>query len=104
MCKLQTIESSAKQFMGRGNSSTLLACVVWISIFLSHLKYSTLFHVWTSDFSFLPSGQNFVDLAGSERASQSHSAGMRLKEGSHINRSLLTLGKVIRQLRSVKVL
>uniref|UniRef100_A0A0D9XFW7 Kinesin motor domain-containing protein n=1 Tax=Leersia perrieri TaxID=77586 RepID=A0A0D9XFW7_9ORYZ len=63
-----TVESSAKQFLGRGNSSTLLACV------------------------------NFVDLAGSERASQTASAGMRLKEGSHINRSLLTLGKVIRQL------
>ncbi|CAL5060975.1 unnamed protein product [Urochloa decumbens] len=63
-----TIESSAKQFMGRGNSRTLMACV------------------------------NFVDLAGSERASQTQSAGMRLKEGSHINRSLLTLGKVIRQL------
>jgi hypothetical protein len=26
---------------------------------------------------------------------------MRLKEGSHINRSLLTLGKVVRQLMSV---
>ncbi|KAF0924366.1 hypothetical protein E2562_010043 [Oryza meyeriana var. granulata] len=63
-----TVESSAKQFLGRGNSSTLLACV------------------------------NFVDLAGSERASQTASAGTRLKEGSHINRSLLTLGKVIRQL------
>jgi hypothetical protein len=55
-------------------------------------------------FSFILSGQNFVDLAGSERASQTQSAGVRLKEGSHINRSLLTLGKVIRQLRSVKVL
>ncbi|KAJ8470638.1 hypothetical protein OPV22_024981 [Ensete ventricosum] len=38
---------------------------------------------------------NFVDLAGSERASQ---AGARLKEGCHINRSLLTLGTVIRKL------
>uniref|UniRef100_A0ACD5XUJ4 Uncharacterized protein n=1 Tax=Avena sativa TaxID=4498 RepID=A0ACD5XUJ4_AVESA len=63
-----TVESSAKQFLGRGNSSTLLACV------------------------------NFVDLAGSERASQTAASGMRLKEGSHINKSLLTLGKVIRQL------
>lgn len=44
--------------------------------------------------------QNFVDLAGSERASQTASAGARLKEGSHINRSLLTLGTVIRKLRS----
>ncbi|XP_045804017.1 kinesin-like protein KIN-7E isoform X2 [Trifolium pratense] len=41
---------------------------------------------------------NFVDLAGSERASQTLSAGTRLREGSHINRSLLTLGTVIRKL------
>ncbi|CAH8359784.1 unnamed protein product [Eruca vesicaria subsp. sativa] len=40
----------------------------------------------------------FVDLAGSERASQTLSAGARLKEGCHINRSLLTLGTVIRKL------
>lgn len=43
--------------------------------------------------------QNFIDLAGSERASQALSAGARLKEGCHINRSLLTLGTVIRKLR-----
>lgn len=49
---------------------------------------------------FLDVTQNFVDLAGSERASQSLSAGTRLKEGCHINRSLLTLGTVIRKLRS----
>nr|XP_043636649.1 kinesin-like protein KIN-7F [Erigeron canadensis] len=41
---------------------------------------------------------NFIDLAGSERASQTLSAGKRLKEGGHINRSLLTLGTVIRKL------
>ncbi|CAJ1973244.1 unnamed protein product [Sphenostylis stenocarpa] len=41
---------------------------------------------------------NFVDLAGSERASQALSAGTRLREGSHINRSLLSLGTVIRKL------
>ncbi|KAE8703840.1 Detected protein of unknown function [Hibiscus syriacus] len=35
---------------------------------------------------------------GSERASQTLSAGARLKEGCHINRSLLTLGTVIRNL------
>lgn len=45
--------------------------------------------------------QNFVDLAGSERASQALSVGTRLKEGCHINRSLLTLGTVIRKLRQV---
>lgn len=48
--------------------------------------------------------QNFIDLAGSERASQALSAGARLKEGCHINRSLLTLGTVIRKLRCGTVL
>ncbi|KAH9290855.1 hypothetical protein KI387_034972, partial [Taxus chinensis] len=41
---------------------------------------------------------NFVDLAGSERASQTNAEGARLKEGCHINRSLLTLSTVIRNL------
>ncbi|KAJ8763524.1 hypothetical protein K2173_002407 [Erythroxylum novogranatense] len=63
-----TIESSAREFLGKENSTTLSATV------------------------------NFVDLAGSERASQSMSSGARLKEGCHINRSLLTLGTVIRKL------
>ncbi|KAK9690995.1 hypothetical protein RND81_09G169800 [Saponaria officinalis] len=63
-----TIESSAREFIGKGNSSTLSASVF------------------------------FIDLAGSERASQANSAGSRLKEGCHINRSLLTLGNVIRKL------
>ncbi|XP_016490960.2 kinesin-like protein KIN-7F isoform X2 [Nicotiana tabacum] len=63
-----TVESTAKKFVGFQNSSTLTSAV------------------------------NFVDLAGSERASQTLSANVRLKEGSHINRSLLTLGTVIRKL------
>ncbi|KAI6679792.1 hypothetical protein NL676_033673 [Syzygium grande] len=41
---------------------------------------------------------NLVDLAGSERACQTNAGGTRLKEGSHINRSLLTLTNVIRKL------
>ncbi|KAL5220833.1 hypothetical protein ABZP36_025546 [Zizania latifolia] len=45
---------------------------------------------------------NFVDLAGSERAAQTHAIGARLKEGCHINRSLLTLTTVIRKLSSDK--
>ena len=40
----------------------------------------------------------FVDLAGSERTSKTGAEGVRLKEGCHINRSLLTLGTVIRKL------
>lgn len=43
--------------------------------------------------------QNFVDLAGSERASQTHADGARLREGCHINLSLMTLTTVIRKLR-----
>ncbi|KAM1174417.1 hypothetical protein ACFX19_027550 [Malus domestica] len=66
----QVIESSAREFLGYDKSSSLTAVV------------------------------NFVDLAGSERASQTLSAGARLKEGCHINRSLLTLGTVIRKLSS----
>ncbi|XP_038721158.1 kinesin-like protein KIN-7E isoform X2 [Tripterygium wilfordii] len=67
-----TIESSAREFLGKENSTTLSASV------------------------------NFVDLAGSERASQALSGGARLKEGCHINRSLLTLGTVIRKLSKGK--
>ncbi|KAK8558502.1 hypothetical protein V6N13_098159, partial [Hibiscus sabdariffa] len=63
-----TIESSAREFLGRENSTSLAASV------------------------------NFIDLAGSERASQALSTGARLKEGCHINRSLLTLSTVVRKL------
>ncbi|XP_037351641.1 kinesin-like protein KIF14 isoform X2 [Talpa occidentalis] len=38
---------------------------------------------------------NLIDLAGSERCSTAHTTGERLKEGVSINKSLLTLGKVI---------
>lgn len=41
---------------------------------------------------------NLVDLAGSERAAHTQATGQRLREGSHINKSLLTLGTVIRKL------
>ncbi|XP_057806591.1 kinesin-like protein NACK2 [Salvia miltiorrhiza] len=51
--------------------------------------------------SFLAS-LNLVDLAGSERATQANTDGTRLKEGSHINRSLLTLTTVIRKLSGGK--
>ncbi|XP_053686643.1 uncharacterized protein LOC128736187 [Sabethes cyaneus] len=41
---------------------------------------------------------NLVDLAGSERADQTGATGSRLKEGAHINKSLLSLSCVIQKL------
>ncbi|XP_068100587.1 kinesin-like protein KIF19 isoform X2 [Hyperolius riggenbachi] len=46
-----------------------------------------------------PMGKLFlIDLAGSERASQTMNLGKRMKEGAHINRSLLALGNCINAL------
>lgn len=42
--------------------------------------------------------QNLVDLAGSERVSKTGAEGQRLREGGHINKSLMTLGTVINKL------
>lgn len=39
-----------------------------------------------------------VDLAGSERVAKTGAEGMRMKEGTAINKSLLTLGTVINKL------
>ncbi|XP_065501079.1 kinesin-like protein KIF19 [Caloenas nicobarica] len=43
-----------------------------------------------------------VDLAGSERAAQTQNRGKRMKEGAHINRSLLALGNCINALSEKK--
>ena len=42
--------------------------------------------------------QNLVDLAGSECVAKTGAEGACLKEGSHINKSLMTLGTVINKL------
>ena len=41
---------------------------------------------------------NLVDLAGSEKQKNTGASGKQLKEGSNINKSLLTLGVVISKL------
>nr|AMS24227.1 kinesin 7-III protein [Marsilea vestita] len=41
---------------------------------------------------------NLVDLAGSERVAKTGAEGTRLKEGTHINKSLMVLGTVINKL------
>ncbi|XP_060754646.1 centromere-associated protein E isoform X3 [Neoarius graeffei] len=50
------------------------------------------------DSAIIVSHLNLVDLAGAERASQTGAEGARLKEGCNINRSLFTLGQVIKKL------
>jgi centromeric protein E len=45
---------------------------------------------------------NLVDLAGSERVYHTQAEGVRLTEGGHINKSLLTLGTVISKLAEGK--
>ncbi|RYH29671.1 hypothetical protein EON65_07680 [archaeon] len=58
---------------------------------------------WGKDRPNCVSTLNLVDLAGSERASKSGTSGQSLKEGSYINRSLLTLGTVISNLSEGKL-
>lgn len=47
---------------------------------------------------YITSRINLVDLAGSERCNSAQTSGDRLREGASINKSLLTLGKVISSL------
>ena len=47
---------------------------------------------------------SLVDLAGSERAASTGATGDRLKEGSAINQSLSTLGKVIRYVTQIVII
>ncbi len=47
---------------------------------------------------------HLVDLAGSERADATGASGQRLKEGAHINKSLVTLGSVISALAEASAL
>lgn len=79
--------------MGEDHSSALSASLVRRNFYLCYSSAEIFRFLWSNH------EQDFVDLAGSERASQALSAGVRLKEGCHINRSLLTLGSVIRKLR-----
>nr|GME17685.1 kinesin-like protein KIN-7N isoform X1 [Ipomoea batatas] len=52
----------------------------------------------SSDDAIRVSVLNLVDLAGSERIAKTGAGGVRLKEGKHINKSLMILGNVINKL------
>lgn len=51
-----------------------------------------------ADSAVLVSVLTLVDLAGSERVAKTGAEGIRMKEGTAINKSLLTLGNVINKL------
>lgn len=113
---LQTVESQPQGIASGTPATSLVASLVFTlyNFAISHLMFFIKWHpseitcCTKSVFNRFPSFptvifwlQNFVDLAGSERASQTHADGARLKEGAHINRSLLTLSTCIRKLRHV---
>lgn len=64
---------------------------------------SALRQSWGKDRPSCVSALNLVDLAGSERANKAGTSGQSLKEGSFINKSLLTLGTVISNLSEGKL-
>ena len=67
---------------------------------LTHSSY--LMHTVFSLLCLQLSCVRLVDLAGSERVEKTHATGDRLKEGTNINKSLTTLGRVIEALADPK--
>lgn len=94
---VQTIESIHRESSDcvRSYVASLVKQCFWLHITVR--KHS---NGWRLTMFFVVVMQNFVDLAGSERASQTNAEGARLREGCHINLSLMTLTTVIRKLRS----
>ncbi|MQM02969.1 hypothetical protein Taro_035742, partial [Colocasia esculenta] len=80
------IESSAKDTSSSGDLSN--ADAIRVSVLCNSVSYASNFI----------SSQNLVDLAGSERIAKTGAGGVRLKEGKHINKSLMALGNVINKL------
>lgn len=64
-----------------------------IHYYIAPVNASSILFITTSKSSFLLF-QHLIDLAGSE-SSKTETTGLRRKEGSYINKSLLTLGTVI---------
>lgn len=76
---------------------------IYFDLFLDQILFFVVFAIHNEVdfffwFTFFFWFQNLVDLAGSERAAKTGAEGVRLKEGSHINKSLMTLGTVIKKL------
>ncbi|XP_067119902.1 kinesin-like protein KIF16B [Centruroides vittatus] len=91
--------SDVQELMTRGNSHRTTAATTMNDVSSrSHAIFTLTFsqanfnHDMPSE---TMSKVNLVDLAGSERADVTGATGQRLKEGGHINKSLVTLGTVI---------
>lgn len=83
----------------------IILCIflpIYFDLFLDQILFFVVFAIHNEVvfflFTFFFWFQNLVDLAGSERAAKTGAEGVRLKEGSHINKSLMTLGTVIKKL------
>lgn len=89
--KGQTVRSTAETAMNRNSSR-------------SHTIFTLIIEsrgdALGAEKSLRSSTLHLVDLAGSERAKSTKATGARLREGAHINKSLLTLGTIINKLSS----
>uniref|UniRef100_A0A131YA00 Kinesin family member 16B n=1 Tax=Rhipicephalus appendiculatus TaxID=34631 RepID=A0A131YA00_RHIAP len=91
--------SDVEELMARGNSHRTTASTAMNDVSSRSHAIFTLNFTQAKFIRDLPSETvskvNLVDLAGSERADSTKATGQRLKEGGHINKSLVTLGTVI---------
>lgn len=91
--------SDVQELMARGNSHRTTASTAMNDTSSRSHAIFTLNFTQAKFVRDLPSETvskvNLVDLAGSERADSTKATGQRLKEGGHINKSLVTLGTVI---------
>ncbi|XP_076312392.1 kinesin-like protein 98A isoform X1 [Tachypleus tridentatus] len=91
--------SDVQELMTRGNSRRTTASTAMNDVSSRSHAIFTLTFIQATFHRDMPSETvskvNLVDLAGSERVASSGATGQRLKEGAHINKSLVTLGTVI---------
>lgn len=100
---LVTDYSDVQELMAKGNAQrTVASTQMNDSSSRSHAIFTVTFSQASFDCEDTPretlSKLNLVDLAGSERANATGASGVRLLEGAHINKSLVTLGSVIKAL------
>lgn len=88
-----------QEWMNRGNSHRMTAATNMNDVSSRSHAIFTITFVQAGYCDGVPSETvskiHLVDLAGSERADATGATGQRLKEGAHINKSLVTLGSVI---------